>query len=102
MIGTPLMKYLWTFWSIAITNYVNKTAKEKVWDPLATWWRKRSYLQNATTSFEMAKDIRMFGLREWLKEKFLFLYLSPALQLFYYHLDNLPCVCYITITLCTA
>lgn len=53
-----------------ITNYVNKTAKRKVWDPLATWWRKRAYMQNATTSFEMAKDIRMFGLREWLMEKY--------------------------------
>lgn len=53
-----------------ITDYVNKTAKAKVWDPLATWWRKRAYLQNITTSFDMAKDIRMFGLREWLMEKY--------------------------------
>ena len=57
--------------NFAITNYVNKTAKAKVWDPLATWWRKRAYMQNTTTSFEMAKDIRMFGLRDWLKEKYL-------------------------------
>lgn len=56
--------------NFAITNYVNKTAKIKVWDPLATWWRKRFYMQNATTSFEMAKDIRMFGLKEWLMEKY--------------------------------
>lgn len=56
--------------NFAITNYVNKTAKEKVWDPLAPWWRKRAYMQNTTTSFEMAKDIRMFGLREWLMEKY--------------------------------
>ena len=53
-----------------ITNYVNKTAKKKVWDPLALWWRKHAYMQNTTTSFEMAKDIRMFGLREWLMEKY--------------------------------
>lgn len=58
------------FINFAITNYVNKTAKEKVWDPLAPWWRKRAYMQNAITSFEMAKDIRMFGLREWLMEKY--------------------------------
>lgn len=56
--------------NFGITNYINKTAKEKVWDPLAPWWRKHSYMQNTTTSFEFAKDIRMFGLREWLLEKY--------------------------------
>ena len=56
--------------NFGVTNYVSKTAKKKVWDPLAPGWRKRSYMQNTTTSFEMAKDIRMFGLREWLLEKY--------------------------------
>lgn len=58
------------FINFGITNYINKTAKEKVWDPLAPWWRKHYYMQNTTTSFEMAKDIRMFGLREWLIEQY--------------------------------
>lgn len=53
-----------------ITNYVNKTAKRTVWDPLALWWRKHAYMQNTSTSFEMAKDIRMFGLRDWLMDKY--------------------------------
>lgn len=53
-----------------IVNHTNKVAKEKVWDPLAPWWRKRYYMQNTTTNFEEAKDIRMFGLKDWLLFKY--------------------------------
>ena len=53
-----------------ISNRTNKKAKEKVWDPLAPWWRKHNYLINITSDFAAAKDIRMFGLRQWLTEKF--------------------------------
>lgn len=51
-------------------NDTSKTAKNKVWDPLSTWWRKQNYMQNATTDFGAAKDIRMFGLRDWLRGKY--------------------------------
>ncbi|MGN0506212.1 MAG: ABC transporter ATP-binding protein, partial [Lachnospiraceae bacterium] len=53
-----------------IVNHTNKVTKAKVWDPLATWWRKRWYMQNVATNFDAAKDIRMFGLREWLTGKY--------------------------------
>ena len=53
-----------------ISNRTNKKAKEKVWDPLAPWWRKHNYLVYTTSDFSAAKDIRMFGLREWLTDKF--------------------------------
>ena len=53
-----------------ISNRTNKKAKEKVWDPLAPWWRKHNYLVYTTSDFSSAKDIRMFGLREWLTDKF--------------------------------
>ncbi len=53
-----------------IVNRTNKITKMRVWDPLATWWRKRWYMQHVTTNFDAAKDIRMFGLREWLVEKY--------------------------------
>lgn len=53
-----------------ISNRTNKKAKEKVWDPLAPWWRKHIYLVYTTSDFSAAKDIRMFGLREWLTDKF--------------------------------
>lgn len=53
-----------------ISNRTNKKAKEKVWDPLAPWWRKHNYLVYTTSDFSAAKDIRMFGLRDWLTDKF--------------------------------
>ncbi|MBE5962602.1 MAG: ABC transporter ATP-binding protein [Lachnospiraceae bacterium] len=53
-----------------ISNKTNAESKKTVWDPLAPWWRKRNYMQNITTDFKAAKDIRMFGLRKWLIEKY--------------------------------
>lgn len=51
-------------------NRVNKKSKKLVWDPLASWWRKRFYMEHITTDAAAAKDIRMFGLKEWLVEKY--------------------------------
>lgn len=53
-----------------LNNKTNKHCKEKIWDPLATWWRKNNYMSNITTDFSTAKDIRMFGLVGWLKERY--------------------------------
>lgn len=63
MVGIAVVHFL-------IVNRTNKITKMRVWDPLATWWRKRWYMQNVTTNFDAAKDIRMFGLRGWLTEKY--------------------------------
>lgn len=52
-----------------LNNRTNKNVKKRVWDPLAPWWRKDHYLLNVTTSFDTAKDIRMFGLQDWLTDK---------------------------------
>lgn len=56
--------------AFASKNYANKRCKKEVWDPLANWWRRNHYMSNTTCDFAAAKDIRMFGLREWLTEKF--------------------------------
>lgn len=56
--------------NFAVRDRVNKTAKERVWDQLATWWRKEFYMQDTTTNFDAAKDIRMFGLKDWLLTKY--------------------------------
>lgn len=53
-----------------VTNRSNKICKTKVWDPLAVWWRKRWYMKEMTTNFEAAKDIRMYGIREWIADKY--------------------------------
>lgn len=52
-----------------IGNYTNAVTKAKIWDPMALWFRKRVYLQRTTTDVSMAKEVRMFGLQEWLSNK---------------------------------
>lgn len=56
--------------SFAVRNRANAKAKRRVWDPLAPWWRRNSYLSSLTSDFAAAKDIRMFGLADWLTERF--------------------------------
>lgn len=56
--------------SFYISNRTNRTLKRTVWDPLAAWWRKNDYMQHVTTDAAWAKDIRMFGLRDWLVDKY--------------------------------
>lgn len=58
------------FINFLISNWTNKTMKKKVWDPLASWWRKRQYMEHITTDASFAKDIRMFGLKNWLIGKY--------------------------------
>lgn len=53
-----------------ITDRTNAACKKKVWDPLAPWWRKDNYMRWQITDFAPAKDIRLFGLREWLVGKY--------------------------------
>ncbi|MCR5330325.1 MAG: ABC transporter ATP-binding protein/permease [Lachnospiraceae bacterium] len=55
--------------SFVTRNRTNRVTKKKIWDPLATWWRKRNYMENATTDFKTAKDIRAFGLKDHLVNK---------------------------------
>ena len=56
--------------SFVISNHINAKAKKTVWDPLATWWRKKYYMTDVTTNFDVAKDIRMFDLKDWMLKKF--------------------------------
>ena len=55
------------FW---LFNRIAKADKEQVWDALSTWWRKNHYMENITTDFAAAKDIRIFGLTGWLMRKY--------------------------------
>jgi len=65
MLGMMALAIL-NFW---IKNRTNRVTKKKIWDPLATWWRKRNYMENVTTDFKTAKDIRAFGLKDHLVGK---------------------------------
>ncbi len=53
-----------------IQNHTNKVCKKKIWDPLATWWRKDNYMAFTFTDFSAAKDIRMYGLKTFLMNKY--------------------------------
>ncbi|MDO4318377.1 MAG: ABC transporter ATP-binding protein [Lachnospiraceae bacterium] len=55
--------------SFLMTDRINALAKRTVWDVLSSWWRKNNYMQNISTDFQAAKDIRMFHLKDWLLEK---------------------------------
>lgn len=56
--------------NFAIRNHINAKTKKTVWDPMATWWRKHYYIQNTTTDFKAAKEVRMYHLRGWLLKKY--------------------------------
>lgn len=68
--GVVLLMLVLSVVHFVIRDRVNKKAKEKVWDPLAPWWRKNNYMDYMTTNFSAAKDIRMFGLKDWLLAKY--------------------------------
>lgn len=53
-----------------VSNAANKYGKREIWDKLAPWWRKQNYMKWNITNFSSAKDIRMFGLKAWLVDKF--------------------------------
>ena len=53
-----------------IKNKTNKYTKAHIWDPLATWWRKDGYMNFTFTDFSAAKDIRMYGLKNFLIGKY--------------------------------
>ena len=60
---------------IAVINFVirdrvNKYTKEKIWDPMATWWRKKYYIYNTSSDFSAAKDIRMFSMKDYMIYRF--------------------------------
>ncbi len=56
--------------NFAVKNHTNKVCKKRIWDPLATWWRKDGYMSYTFTDFSAAKDIRMYGLKDYLIGKY--------------------------------
>ena len=50
-------------------DYTKRTDKKETWDKMAPGWRKISYMENMSTNFAFAKDIRLFGLADWLNKK---------------------------------
>jgi ABC-type multidrug transport system fused ATPase/permease subunit len=59
------------FINFLISNWASKYSKRTIWDPLAPWWRKRWYMNIALSDFSYAKDVRLFGLKKWITDKFI-------------------------------
>lgn len=49
--------------------YTVKKDKRETWDKLAPTWRKINYMEQTTQDFSYAKDIRLFGMKNWLSKK---------------------------------
>lgn len=62
MLGLAILQFLYT-------DHIRKRDKKEVWDEMAPFWRKNSYLDNTTTDFGFAKDVRLYGLKNWLMKK---------------------------------
>ena len=53
----------------AFFRYTVKKDKREIWDKLAKTWRKIDYMERTTQDFDYAKDIRLFGMKNWLSGK---------------------------------
>lgn len=43
--------------------------KREFWDKMPATWRRENYMQRCTQDFDYAKDIRLFGMKDWLLGK---------------------------------
>lgn len=46
-----------------------KKDRKEVWDTMGGTWRKINYMEQTTQNFDYAKDIRLFGMKNWLLGK---------------------------------
>lgn len=50
-------------------HHTVKRDRKEVWNRLAPTWRKINYMDRTTQDFDYAKDIRLFGMKNWLASK---------------------------------
>lgn len=50
-------------------RYTVKKDRKEVWDRLAPVWRRINYMERTTQDFDYAKDVRLFGMKDWLSDK---------------------------------
>lgn len=50
-------------------DYIRKKDKKEMWDAMMPHWRKLEYMENVTTDFSYAKDIRLLGMQKYLAKK---------------------------------
>ncbi|MGN0642644.1 MAG: ABC transporter ATP-binding protein [Huintestinicola sp.] len=50
-------------------DYIRKKDKKEMWDAMMPHWRKLEYMENVSTDFSYAKDIRLYGMKDYLSRK---------------------------------
>lgn len=65
-----LIIFVLSFIQFEYFDYIRIKDKEVMWDAMAPHWRKMNYMQETTADFSYAKDIRLYGMRRWLLDKF--------------------------------
>ncbi|MDE6596005.1 MAG: ABC transporter ATP-binding protein/permease [Oscillospiraceae bacterium] len=50
-------------------EYIRKKDKKEMWDAMMPHWRKLEYMETVATDFSYAKDIRLFGMKNYLSRK---------------------------------
>lgn len=64
-----LMMFALAIINFLIKNKTNKKTKKEIWDPLAQWWRKHYYMEQMISDFKAAKDIRLYGLKDYMVKR---------------------------------
>lgn len=52
-----------------LISATKKADKKLTWDVMAPKWRKISYIDNTVSNFAFGKDIRLYGMHDWLADK---------------------------------
>lgn len=50
-------------------DYIHRLDKKEMWDAMAPNWRKLGYMEEVTGDFSYAKDIRLFGMKNFLSKR---------------------------------
>lgn len=53
----------------AFFEHIRKKDKREMWDAMMPYWRKMEYMETVSTDFSYAKDIRLFGMRNFLGKR---------------------------------
>ena len=64
-----LIIFVLSFIQFEYFDYIRLKDKEIMWDAMAGTWRRLEYMQTVSTDFTYAKDIRLYGMKNWLSGK---------------------------------
>lgn len=53
----------------AFFEYIRRKDKREMWDAMMPYWRKLDYMERVATDFSYAKDIRLFGMKQFLHKR---------------------------------